>query len=107
MPGFKTEGFSTREAANDFARRIVAAFNATRGVPVETLETDPLTLDGVEDTFNRLKAQNAQMMDALEEIAAERDQYSVRAIAKHAIAAATVTEKNRNDMSKYPDQTRN
>lgn len=93
LPGFKTACFKSKEEANTLARRLVAAYNATRHVPVETLETDPLTLDGVEDTFNRLKAQNAQLLEALEEIAAERDQYSVRAIAKHAISAATSTEK--------------
>lgn len=56
----------TMEYENEFARRLVAAFNATRDVPVETLEQEPLTLDGVEETFERLKAQNAQLLDALE-----------------------------------------
>jgi DNA repair ATPase RecN len=56
LPGFKTACFKSKEEANTFARRLVAAYNATRHVPVETLETDPLNLDGVEDTFNRLKA---------------------------------------------------
>lgn len=68
MPGFKTACFKSKEEANTFARRLVASFNATRHVPVETLETDPLTLDGVEDTFNRLKAQNAQLLEALKKI---------------------------------------
>ena len=109
----------TLEQENAFARRLVAAHNATRHVPVETLETDPLTLDGVENTFNRLKAQNAQLIQALEKIKrwempetgkfwdkektepmsyaacygsnGERD--IVRFIASSAIAAATITEK--------------
>lgn len=122
-PYFRVVGFAcTKEGmdkANAFARRLVAAYNATRHVPVETLEIDPLTLDGVENTFNRLKAQNAQLIQALEKIKrwempetgkfwdnektepmsyaacygsnGERD--IVRFIASSAIAAATITEK--------------
>jgi hypothetical protein len=89
------------------ARRLVAAYNATRHVPVETLETDPLTLDGVEDTFNRLKAQNAQLSELKEAIYDALAEWNftsnsfefVRdvksALAKEDIAAETATEKTK------------
>lgn len=62
-----TEG---HEEEKEFARRLVASFNACEGVPTETLEGEIfnqglLKLSSTANEFARLKEQNAQLLDAL------------------------------------------
>jgi len=49
----------------DDANRLVASYNACKGIPVTLLEFFPLKLDVHEADLERLKAQNAQLRESL------------------------------------------
>lgn len=63
----------TPEQENEFARRLVAAYNACEGISTETLESEHANqvLTNFASTvteMDRLKAQNAQLLDAIKDI---------------------------------------
>ena len=75
-PIFLTRGFHAtaegHEEEKKFAHRIVASFNACEGIPIEALESPnpmPLIFQDIQVAikFERLKAVNAQMLEALQD----------------------------------------
>lgn len=63
-------GMETTGKENEFARRLVASYNACEGVPIEILEVLPIDFieQGQKIVNERLKAQNAQLLEALQEV---------------------------------------
>lgn len=74
---FLARGFNAtqegHEEEKDFARRLVASFNACEGIPTETLESEIfnhglLKLSSTANEFARFKSENASLKNAIQEI---------------------------------------